>query len=199
MSTKSFNLTLSRWHHVADRIAGLSTQLHGEAVKALGHTSLATTINDQQATALRARGEKALKWVQEAQDALVIVGAIRVALAKANATHGITTKLAEAESLRRQIKAIEELTSIDLVTRTPLDNVNDAIASAQPVRDGFGRSNAVLVALVDASSLDHLADQAIALKARVAALTDEVASLNRASLSLELPTELAQAVGVVSE
>lgn len=197
VKTFTFTLPLSRWHHVADRIASLATQFQGEAVKALGGTTLNTPLADQQITALRERGQKALKWAEQAREALQVVGAIRVALAEANAEQGITTKLAEAEALRRQIKAAEELASIDLVTRTPLENVNTALATQSTTRDLY-RGGGVDVALVDSNSLDFLVDDLIQLKARVAVLTDSVATLNRAELGLDLPEALAQAAGVVN-
>lgn len=199
MTFKTFALPLSRWHHIADRIASLASKKQEEAVKALGHTQLSSPISDDQKEALKARGQKALQWAEEAKDALQVVGVIRVALAKANAHHGITTKLAEAESLRRQLKTTEELATIDLVTRTPVDEVNNALTVQASNRDAFGRNSGVTVSLVKASALDHLADQTIELKAKIAVLTDEVASLNRAPLELTLPEALAKAVGVVSE
>jgi len=199
MALKTFSLPLSRWHHIADRIASLASKKQDEAVKALGQTQLSNPISEDQKEALKARGQKALQWVEEAKEALRVVGAIRIDLAKANAQHGITTKLAEAESLRRQLKATEELAAIDLVTRTPVDEVNNALTVQATNRDAFGRSSGVTVSLVKASALDYLADQAIELKASIAALTDEVASLNRAPLSLALPEDLAKAVGVVAE
>lgn len=197
MAVKTFTLPLSRWHHVADRIASLATQFQAEAVKALGGTTLSTPLADQQITALRDRGQKALKWAEQAREALQVVGTIRVALANANAQQGITTKLAEAEALRRQIKAAEELASIDLVTRTPLENVNTALASQSNTRDLY-RAGGVDVALVNSDALDFLVDHLIELKARVAVLTDSVATLNRAELTQDLPEALAQAAGVVN-
>ena len=54
------------------------------------------------------------------------------------------------------------------------------------------------VALVNSDALDFLVEHLIELKARVAVLTDSVATLNRAELTLDLPEALAQAAGVVN-
>ncbi len=200
MTTKSFTLPLSRWHHVADRIAGIAKEKQAEALKALGNTQLTTAINEEQTKALKARGEKALQFVRDSQEAFSIVGTIRSALAEANARHSINTKLAEAESLRRRIQALEELASIDLVTRTPLANVNEVLATLPAGRDlSFGRAPAISVALVGADALDFISEELITFKANVAVITDQVAALNRATFSLDLPEALAKAAGVVSE
>ena len=195
MTQRSFNLTLSRWHHVADRIRQVADSRASEALMALNGTSVGATLTQDQVEALRARGAKALESLALARTAQTTVALIRRALAQANAQAGVTGLLADAEGKRREAKLLRQFAGLDLVTKTGLDQANDALAAAQARERTFGRTD-IAVTLVAPNALDGLANEAAALESAVAALTDQVADLNRTKLELSLPEELAQIVGL---
>lgn len=198
MSFASYLLTLSRWHHVADRIKAIGQAKHHEAMKALGNTTVDQALLPEQVEALKARGAKALGLAQEAREAMAVVGAIRMALAKANAEKGITVMLAEAEAKRREAKMLAEYASIDLITRTPVSRANQALESSQnQPRDPYmGGGRGVAVSLVASDALDFANEERVGLEAAVASLTDQVAELNRTKISIDLPAKLAKDVGL---
>lgn len=198
MAFTAYTLTLSRWHHVADRIKVIAEAKHQEALRTLGNTVIQQHLSASQVDALKARGARALGLIQEAREALAVVGAIRMALAQANADKRITVLLAEAEAKRREAKMLADYASIDLLTRTPLSNVNKAIEAnlAQPKDPYGGGSRGVDVNLVAEDALDFVNEERIHLQAAVASITDQVAELNRATLTLDLPSKLAKDAGL---
>lgn len=200
MPFAAYTLTLSRWHHVADRIKAIGEAKHREALGALGGTTLNHTLAEPQIKALEARGTRALGLIQEAREAMSAVGAIRMALAEANAERGVTRLLAQAEAKRREARMLGDYAGIDLVTRTPVTALNATLASqanqASKAHDAYGRSLGVPVSLVPSDALDFVAAERAALEAEVAAITDQVADLNRGTLELELPIKLAKDAGL---
>lgn len=193
---KPYTLTLSRWHHVADRIRQISESKHREAQHHLGGVSLLHPMAEAQLKSLQARGKRALGLLQEAREALSCVGAIRIALAQANADKGITRLLAEAEAKRRESKMLEAYEAIDLATKVPLAEANKALEKATPSKDAYGRTSPIQASLVSPEALDFISDERRLLEAQVAALQDQVAELNRATLMVELPVKLAKDVGL---
>lgn len=198
MATSNYTLPLSRWHHVADRIRESGDRKHKAAIQALGNTQLnpGVPLDATQIQALKARGQKALEQAAEARLALETVGFIRQELARVNAEKGITARLAKAEALRRVIKQLGEYSAIDLLTRVPVDNIGSVAKDAQGSNDLYGRRAGLPVALVSSEALDTLTADVGQLEAEVAAITDEIADLNRTTLTLELPVDLAKAAGL---
>ena len=196
MTTRSFSLPLSRWHHVAARIKSLADGQAREARDALAGTELTAPVSEAQAEALRARGARGLDLLAQARVATDTVARIRAALATANATHGVTALLAEAEGVRAQARLLASFQSIDLTVATPLASAN-AVLESRTDSKGLLAMRGLRVALVEPTALDSLADERLVLESRAAALSDQVADLNRAVLSLELPVSLAQAAGLL--
>ena len=197
MTTRTFSLPLSRWHHVADRIRQIADSKSKEALTILGGTQLSNPVDQDQATALSARGQKALANIELAAKATEVVGLIRQELAQANAERGVNTLLAQAESKRRQAQIYRSVAGVDLVTKVPLEQVNKALEErGGKEREFYGRSSGVAVALVKASALDSYAMKAEELESEVASLNDTVADLNRHTISIALPEDLAKAAGL---
>lgn len=197
MSLSSHTLTLTRWHHVAQRLGALASSHLNEARGILAGVSVSSTLDDAQRNAFEARGRRGLQLLADGRAALAAVGAIRTMLASANGSKGVTALLAEAEDKRKQAKALEPFVALDLVALTPLARANQELdKEMQRKAEAFSGRSAVRVALVDPTALDALRAEKAALEADVAALTDRVAELNRATLTIELPTTLAKAVGL---
>lgn len=204
MTQSAFTLPLSRWHHVAERFRTIADSKSQEAFATLGDLRLTTAITDSQRTALKLRGTAALDALGVARQATRVVGDIRRALADANAKAGVTALLATTESKRKERQLLAHFSTIDLVTKVGLDEVNAVLAS-RPVQDASGPSRrsvfggeagGVAVSAVRGDSLDFLQQSVIELDAEIASLTDQAADLNRAPLTITLPVALAKVAGL---
>lgn len=195
-STRSYSLPLSRWHHVADRIRAFGESKSSAAVSVLDGTIVKNSLSDAQRQALVERGAKAVKDLEQARLAIQTVAFIRTHLAKANADYGVNTLLSQAEGKRKEAALLRTLAGIDLVTKTGIEEVNHTLSDSKNDRDfGYGHSG-VRVALVSANTFDNASDAAAILESEASAITDQVADLNRNTLEIVLPIELAQAAGL---
>lgn len=194
MSTRSFSLPLSRWHHIADRIRVFGDAKRTSALAVLEGTPIRNALTTEQIEALKLRGQKALTDLATARIAVQTVAVIRERLATANAEFGVNAVLSQAEGKRKEAALLRAVANIDLVTKVPLDNINNVLSQQKTEREyGF---NGIRPAVVDASALTLFEDEAAALESEAAALTDAVADLNRNTLSIELPLDLAKAAGL---
>lgn len=191
-----FTLTLTRWHHVAGRIKALAGAYLDEARQGLNGTSIDNVLTAEQIQALKGRGERARKLLDQGLGALATVGKIRTELARANGQHDVSAMLAEAEDKRVQARALETFAAIDLLTTTPVEQVNDVLNNRGDDKSRLGMLRGVRVALVPVDSLDFVADKRRALEAQAAAISDQVAEINRKTLTIELDADLAKAVGL---
>ncbi len=194
MSTRSFSLPLSRWHHIADRIRVFGETKRTSALAVLEGTPIRNALTDEQIAALKQRGQKALADLTTARTAVQTVAVIRERLATANAEFGVNAVLSQAEGKRKEAALLRAVANVDLLTKVPLDNVNTVLSQQKTERE-YGFSG-IRPAVVDASALSSFEDEASVLESEAAALTDAVADLNRNTLSIELPLDLAQAAGL---
>ena len=194
MTQKSFTLTLTRWHHVAGRIAALAKSKLAEAEETLGHTKTENTLTEKQVKALEGRGSQALELLHGGLAAMEVVGQIRKALAQANGKHGVAAMLAEAEEKRARARALERFAEIDLLSTTHVSEVNDVLNSRGG--DNSIMYRGVRVAVVDIDSLDFVRQTRRDLEAQASAISDQVAELNRQTMTLDLDDALAKEVGL---
>lgn len=194
MSTRSFSLPLSRWHHIADRIRVFGEAKRTSALAVLEGTPIRNALTAEQVEALKQRGQKALADLNTARTAVQTVAVIRERLATANAEYGVNAVLSQAEGKRKEAALLRAVANVDLLTKVPLENVNTVLSQQKTEREyGF---NGIRPAVVDANALAAFEDEAIVLESEAAALTDAVADLNRNVLAIDLPIELAQAAGL---
>ena len=198
MTNRSFTLPLSRWHHIADRVRQIAESKTNEAINTLQNTTLTNVVSDVQKEALKARGMKALLAVKNAREAIEVVGVIREELAKANAEMGVNILLSSAESKRKQAQFLRKFASIDLITKVAVDDVNSVLATVtnSKDRDYYGQQKGLSASLIDVNAFADFEMQAAALESDVASITDQVADVNRHTISILLPAELAKAVGL---
>lgn len=194
MSTRSFSLPLSRWHHIADRIRVFGESKRTSALAVLEGAPVRNTLTVEQIDALKQRGQKALADLTTARTAVQTVATIRERLATANAEFGVNAVLSQAEGKRKEAALLRAVANVDLVTKVPLDNVNTVLSQQKTDRE-YGFSG-IRPAVVDANALSAFEDEAVVLESEAAALTDAVADLNRNTVSIDLPVELAQAAGL---
>lgn len=194
---KTYTVSLSRWHTIANRLKSHAEALFERAEEVLGRTSAQHELNTAQRDALAARGQAALDDVVQAREALKASATVRAALAHANAVHGVSAKLAQAEGLRREIQLLDSLTKIDMLARVSLEDANNALSK----RVGEGgtlsaRLASVPLALVPLNALDAHARDKTLLERQQQELMDEVNTLNRNTLAIALPEAIAAQAGL---
>lgn len=194
MSTRSFSLPLSRWHHIADRIRVFGESKRTSALAVLEGTPIRNSLTPEQVDALKQRGQKALADLTTARAAVQTVAVIRERLATANAEYGVNAVLSQAEGKRKEAALLRAVANVDLLTKVPLDNVNTVLSQQKTERE-YGFSG-IRPAVVEASALASFEEEAAVLESEAAGLTDAVADLNRNVLSIDLPLELAKAAGL---
>ena len=188
---QTITLPLSRWHHVGQRLRNLAQKLADEAYSALAETRVSSVIDEEQAQAMRARGQKAL---EKAQDIMVVhqgLATIRGELAEANTKLGVSAKLAVLEAKRQEKSQLQRLASVKLLTMPSVDNANVALEKRNKnettVRYMRGDENEGLaLRVVGIDALDGLKERVRALELDIQDLTDEISDINRNTVSISL-------------
>jgi hypothetical protein len=183
-----YTLTLTRWHKVAERIKAAIKESEARAIAAFTATAISPWNKEGvevKAFEIAARGKADVAFVETGLSA---VAEIRAALTRRNAGLGIADKLAEADAVNRRAAlylAIVEKQRADMVRPEDLRHVPQA-------------GGAITLAIAERPLVEELALKLAADQARMHALLDEVAELNRSKLELELPDELAIVAGLAA-
>ena len=194
---KSYTLSLSRWHKVAERLSREYTESVFAVREGFNNTRISAHLGESQETFLEARAEQyesALERAFRLQDA---VTAIRVALGDANAKHGVTGVLGEFDKINRRIKAVSAILEgqrSDMVAIGELKNLPEVFISDN---DGYARNRPeIRVRMLETRLEQKLRNELEALKAKSYALGDKVNDLNRATLGIEVTEEVARLAGL---
>lgn len=193
---KSYTLSLSRWHKVAERLAKTYTELTTDAKTALTQTQVTGYFGEAQVARLREESKQARKNIRDAfaiQDSLV---QLRKAIGDANARVGIAAELAEYDALCRRHKLLETLLKVPTVEMVELDDLPKL--PKQIVMENRYDSNrgAVRVCMMDSEAFAELTAETTALSSKVYALADKISDMNRERLAVELPEEIARIAGL---
>ena len=194
---KTYTMTLSRWHKVAERLAREYTESAYKAKQALTQTRVSAYVGAGQEQILRdeagiSRGR--LDRAFRLQDG---IADIRSALGDENARIGVSAQLAEFDKLNRRVKVLTDIVEgqasdmigIDELKNIPGDYVSDG--------DNYDRRRPQLrVRMLGREELLGLQEALAGGRARAYALADEIADRNKAVLSLELTEEVARAAGL---
>ncbi|MPZ46960.1 MAG: hypothetical protein GEV05_27060 [Betaproteobacteria bacterium] len=194
-----FNLTLSRWHKVAERMSAALKEREAKVKAAFTATTISAWnkqgIEDKAADIAR-RAAEDVALIELGTHA---VAHIRAALAVRNAELGVSARLAEAESAKRcaaLYKAVLDGQKADMVRP---DGVCALPADAGVEAEGFfGRRAAASIALqiADTAMLASLREKLAREEARAMRLLDEVADLNRDKLELDVSDGVLQVAGL---
>lgn len=190
-------MTLTRWHHVADRLNGKIKELESSAQSTLNGTTVTAFQGGEQVRSLEKRRAVAIEQVAFARRLIATVGAIREALAHANAQHGVSAQLSRLDALNREIRMLGMLGAIDNDAKIQVSHLDahfQALNGADAVRTRL--VNAVSVALLPEDQQDAWNDERDALQARAHALSDTINDLNHQTLSLDLSDDVARIAGV---
>lgn len=193
---KSYTLSLSRWHKVAERLSRTYTELTNGVRNTYNNTQVSGYLGEAQVSRLKESAESEAAKLQRAfqlQDALIH---IRQAVGDANARTGVAKELAEYDALTRRHKLLDgilsaqssEMIGFDELPQLPRHLVSE---------DRYDRSRAsARVRMLNPAKESALRKESVALLARVYALADRISDLNRERVTLELPEDIAQAAGL---
>jgi hypothetical protein len=200
-ASMNHNLTLTRWHKIAERINAALKEREARAIAAFTSTTISPWNKEgveHKTAEIAARARADLALVEQGAAA---VAAIRSALAVRNAELGIAKRLAEVEAANRRIalyRAVLEKQTVDMVRPEHVRHVPaHAVAENEPA---WGRREAprITLQIADAGLLAELAAKLAREQARAHALLDEIADLNREKLELDVAAELNEIAGLAA-
>ena len=193
---KSYALSISRWHKVAERLARTYTELTHGVSNTFNNTQINGYFGSAQISRLKESAEIEYTKLHRAfdlQDALI---QIRQAIGEANAKNGVAKELAEYDALTRRQKLLESILtaqSSDMVSFDDMPELPKQFVS----EDRYDRSRASLrVRMLDSTTESLLRKESEDLRAKVYVLADRISDLNCDRVTLELPEDVAQAAGL---
>lgn len=186
-----FNLTLSRWHKVVERINAASKECEARVKAAFTNTTVSSWNKDgveEKAADIARRAAQDLLQVEAGTRAVEV---IRATLAIRNAELGIAGKLALVEGANRRAslyKAVIEGQKADMVRAQSVRNLPEQVDQS----DWLSRRSALLVTLqtADRDLLDVLREKFALEQGRAVLALDEIADLNRERIEIEVPNEV---------
>jgi len=195
--SKTCTLTLTRWHKVAERLSREYNESVYAAKQTLSNTKVSSYLGAEQQNALRTAAQDATARLARAFRVQDAVSEVRRALGDANVKNGVSPKLAELDKFNRRLKVVTELIegqspsmiSIDQLANIPADYVADGSSyeSKRPL---------LHVRMLSKDDLDGLRAEFEAIRAQSYALSDEIADLNKATLTLSVSLEVAKLAGI---
>ncbi len=195
--TKTCTLTLTRWHKVAERLSREYTESVYTAKQTLSNTKVSSYLGAEQQDALHLAAQEAKDRLERAFRVQDAVTEVRQALGDANVKNGVSTKLAVLDKLNRRLKVLTELIesqnpsmiSIDQLQSIPADYVADG--------NSYDSKRPQLhMRLLGKNDLMEIKRDFESIRARSYTLSDEIADLNRATLSLTVSDEVATLAGI---
>ena len=193
---KSYTLSLSRWHKVAERLARIYTELTQNARNTFNNTQISGYLGESQVDRLRDHSKAHIANLHRAfrvQDALAN---IRQAIGDTNAKTGVARELAEYDALTRRHKLLESILTAqgsEMVTFDEMSQLPKQIVA----EDRYDRSKGtVRVRMLESEAFDTLKAEAETLRTKIYGLTDKISDLNRERLTLEISEDIAQEAGL---
>lgn len=194
-------LTINRAHKVVERLKTLVKQHENRAIETGSAIDTGLPVGDGVIARMGERGEEfetALTSYQTTSTALV---SVRQAIGKANAANGINDFLAEQDGLSRELKLLKTiLERCGGSTVVAPSELRDYPIPQSPAASsgGFLRSqtSGVKVFSLDKERQQSLEHEAKALQSKLHGIADRIAEANRASLTIGLPQEISEAVGL---
>ena len=186
-----FNLTLSRWHKVVERINAASKECEARVKTAFTDTTVSSWNKDgveEKAADIAHRAAQDLTLVEAGTRAVAI---IRSTLAIRNAELGIAGKLAEVEGANRRAslyKAVIDGQKPDMVRAQSVHNLPEHANQT----DWLSRRSTLVVTLqtADPDLLEELRQKLALEQARAVRALDEIADLNRERIEIEVSQEV---------
>lgn len=195
--SKSCTLTLTRWHKVAERLSREYTESVYAAKQTLCNTKVSSYLGSEQQDALHSAAQDATERLARAFRVQDAVSDVRRALGDANVKNGVSPKLAELDKLNRRLKVVTEL--IEAQSPSMISIAQLASIPADYVADGnsYESKRPLLhVRMLNKDEVTKLKGDFEAIRTKSYALSDEVADLNKATLTLSVSLEVATLAGI---
>jgi uncharacterized protein YukE len=196
MTTKTFTCTLTRWHKVAERLNKEYSDLSKAIKSGLMETSITEYLGETHEARLVLFRDQCLQQLQRALSIQDVVTQIRQALGEANDRHGVTLELADYDKLVKRanlFNSIVDAQSTQLVTIGELKHIKNP-ARSEDWRDR-GQTR-IAVGLLEGELLNSLRKQAEEATAAQYAQADRLSYLNKSSVALDLPIDIARIAGL---
>lgn len=194
--SKTYTMSLSRWHKVAERLARSYAELTQAARNALTNTQVGGFLGEAQVDRLQALAGQQMSNLNRAFEVQDALARIRQAVGDANARIGVSKDLADYDALSRRQKMLETILAAqtsDMVSFEEMPQLPKQIIT----EDRFDRSKGtVRVRMLDGDSLAGIKGEVESLRARVYGLADRISDLNRERLTIDLTEEIAQVAGL---
>ena len=195
-SAKTYTCTLTRWHKVVERLNKEYNQLCKSAKTVLTATSVTEYLGEaqeQRLIALRAQSLSQIEILFEIQDVVV---RIRTSLGAANERQGVSSALAQYDKLVKRAQLLSSLIEPRAGNWFGIDDLKN-IKNPPRSTDFLERGKAKIdVAMLEGAELARLDGTRQQVTMAMYAQADAIAELNKSTLSLELPTHIAQVAGL---
>lgn len=194
MTTKT--LTLTRWHHVAERLNTKLKELEANVRAVFASTAVSAFQGAEQVASLEKRRDHAMENVKLARQLVTTVGTIREALAKANAQHGVSEHLSRLDALNREIRLLSSFAAVDNDNKIQIGHLESHFDTLNAAENRTRGIVSVSVALLPESQQDAWIAERDALQAKAHAMSDHINDLNHEKLTLDLSDDVARIAGV---
>lgn len=194
----TLELTLSRWHKVAERLGSKAAESAAAASAAFCAQRVNGYAGAEQIQALREQADAGAKALSEHAIALSGQGAIRAALARANAEFGVSDLIARQEVANRRLKAIREILAGQKTDMVSPESLEAYKPFAEPQARYSYREEpqgAISVRVLPRELEAELRSEAEALQASLHKLADEANDSNARRLKLAIPLDAARIAG----
>lgn len=195
--SKTCTLTLTRWHKVAERLSREYTESVYAAKQTLSNTKVSSYLGAEQQDALRSAAQDATERLARAFHVQDAVSEVRSALGDANVKNGVSPKLAELDKLNRRLKVVTELIEAQTPSMISIEQLESIPADYVADGNSYDSKRPFLhVRMLGKDQVSKLKTDFEAIRTQSYALSDEVADLNKATLTLTVSQEVATLAGI---
>jgi hypothetical protein len=195
--SKTCTLTLTRWHKVAERLSREYTESVYAAKQTLMNTKVSSYLGAEQKDALHCAAQDANERLARAFRVQDAVTDVRQALGDANVKNGVSPKLAELDKLNRRLKVVTELIEGQSASMITIDQLQSIPSDYVADGNSYDSKRPLLhVRMLDKDKLTDIKGDFEAIRTQSYALSDEIADLNRATLTLTVSDEVAKLAGI---
>ena len=191
---KNFNVTLTRAHKIVERIRSKLSELEKEIGFVLPTIQITGYAGEHQMAETKVLVNNALASQVKHKELLDIMTEIRTKVGAANVESGVSHLLAEQEGLSRRIALMKSILA------KPSNAISlDALPDYKPFgeQNSFARVTGIQVSTLPTEISNDLATELTKLQTQAFALSDKMADANASRISLELPDNIAEVLGLV--
>lgn len=198
---QSFNLTLSRWHKVVERLVHASVEANKKAQKVLEGTYIEGYYG-QEATLT--------KMASDARESISLhfqltqtISHIKQKTQAKNAKIGVADLLLAQDAKQKQLAVLTSILNVDRTNHVAIDGLqkyfeaNAELLASKKTGYMHQERQGVAVATLSAEAQNEYAALAQGLKRDINAIGDSISDLNQQKLSLELPVAIATLIGLI--